>query len=385
MTEKKIVLKRDGHLIYITRSGDGKQLRYNLKRKCLEKKSLSSWRGEHWHKVAQQYAFFRGYSVCHIVCKEEHFLRLIRLAMDLNPKCMSVSTFLTRLDQALIYENYMKEGIRAEHYKSYRGSVVRLKRPLEYYPRDFQKLFKKYDVCVTRGMESRFEQDYEFMLMTFRAFAAFALKQGLDNEEFGNQWKSVLDRIDTIKELHQEYKYDLMALFGYVYGYLVPFEAYGPYGAFGDLLDYYRMASRMGRNVKKYPKYLKSMHDIIYSNYRAFKEEYDEIAFSERRLPHLEYQGKKFCVAVPSVSKEILEEGVSLNHCVSSYVKKIIDGKTYIMFLRLVEEPENSLITLEYKMGRIVQAKGSYNRPMTEEEKKFLLSYAKKKRLEVAL
>lgn len=55
------------------------------------------------------------------------------------------------------------------------------------------------------------------------------------------------------------------------------------------------------------------------------------------------------------------------------------------MFLRFTKTPDDSLITLEYKDGAILQAKGSYNRKPSEEEMKFLESYCNTKQIKLKI
>jgi hypothetical protein len=154
----------------------------------------------------------------------------------------------------------------------------------------------------------------------------------------------------------------------------------------GDLLrDYYRMGHTIGRDIKKYPTYLRSMHDIIQVNFETYKREYDEILFEKLVKVELEYDSKDYCIVVPHSSKDIVKEGTNLNHCVGSYVDRILQGDTYIMFMRKTNEKEKSLITLELRGNKILQAKGSYNRIMNEEERKFLDKYCKLKKIEVDL
>ena len=145
------------------------------------------------------------------------------------------------------------------------------------------------------------------------------------------------------------------------------------------------MANTIGRDVKKYPKYLRSMHDIITANYNSYKKEYDELKFEKLRKPELEFEGRAFCIVIPSSSKDIIKEGTDLNHCVSSYVERILKKETYIFFLRKKEDKEKSLITLELKGNKITNAKGSYNRLPTEEEMKFLEGYSKKLKISITI
>ena len=138
------------------------------------------------------------------------------------------------------------------------------------------------------------------------------------------------------------------------------------------------MAIRIGRNVKKYPKYLRSMHDIITSNYEAYKKHYDEQRFEKTSKPELVITSKKYCTVIPNCSKDVIKEGTDLNHCVGSYIDKIIEQRTYIFFLRETKYKDKSLVTLELVKGEIVNAKGSYNRKLSEDEENYLKTYCKK-------
>ena len=53
--------------------------------------------------------------------------------------------------------------------------------------------------------------------------------------------------------------------------------------------------------------------------------------------------------------------------------------------MRLTENKEQSLITLEIINNKITQAKGSYNRALNKEEGEFLQKYCRKKELELGV
>jgi hypothetical protein len=62
-----------------------------------------------------------------------------------------------------------------------------------------------------------------------------------------------------------------------------------------------------------------------------------------------------------------------------------LNNETYIAFLRVKEKIDESLVTLEIKDNKIVQAKGSYNRGLSDEEKVFVEVFCKEKSLGVEL
>jgi hypothetical protein len=148
--------------------------------------------------------------------------------------------------------------------------------------------------------------------------------------------------------------------------------------------DYLNMQIGMYGNVKeKYPKYLKTEHDIIGLKFSTYKKHKQDLVLFNFAKSHkvLEYQDKNYCIIVPQTSTDIVDEGINQSHCVASYVDRIANGETLIIFMRNTNEPDKSLVTVEVQKGVIKQAKGFANRIINEEETKFLLKWAKEKDL----
>lgn len=150
-----------------------------------------------------------------------------------------------------------------------------------------------------------------------------------------------------------------------------------------NLNDYNRMSKVMTPRYTKYPKYLLSMHNIIQKNYNSFREYYEEREFAQAVNHDLAHKGVTYSVVTPQISKDIQQEGADQNHCVASYVRSVMNGRTQIVFMRTNKDIEKSLITIEVKNGELYQAKGKSNRAPTEEEMKFIMTYAKAKELKV--
>jgi len=148
------------------------------------------------------------------------------------------------------------------------------------------------------------------------------------------------------------------------------------------LRDYAKMCGDMNaRRFDRYPKCLKMSHDIAQRNYKVKRSEiraskYERIAKEE--LCKLEWVGGDYSVIAPANLNSIVEEGANLNHCVASYVDRVLDRKTTIMFLRKTSELEKSLVTLEVIEGKVTQARGQNNRGPTDEEQKIIGQYADK-------
>ena len=71
----------------------------------------------------------------------------------------------------------------------------------------------------------------------------------------------------------------------------------------------------------------------------------------------------------PKSTQAIIDEAVSQNNCVASYIQSVIDGRCHILFLRHKDTPEQSLVTIEVRGNKIVQARQRYNALCTAEQK----------------
>ncbi len=160
------------------------------------------------------------------------------------------------------------------------------------------------------------------------------------------------------------------------------------YDVFKIYDDYLRMQiSLYGKVKEKYSKYLKTDHDVIALKATIYERHKKDLMLLNvvEKYKGLEYKDKEYCIVLPQNSMDIVDEGVMQSHCVASYVDKVANNETLIVFMRTVLEPEKSLVTVEVKNGRIVQKSGFANRSVTEDEMKFLRKWAKEKELQFNL
>lgn len=180
----------------------------------------------------------------------------------------------------------------------------------------------------------------------------------------------------------QEY-YTLSKLINYVVNETIN-QGYTSIRSFLDeLRDYILMCKQLGVKPTLYSSYLKQTHDITSRNYQIKVESEKEEIFSGRYKDFKPYKTENYIVIAPKETKDLQEEGSRLNHCVASYIKRVIDGQCLIYFLRKQDKQEESLITLEVRNNAIVQVKGSHNRKPNEEERKALEEFAKNREMEV--
>jgi hypothetical protein len=143
--------------------------------------------------------------------------------------------------------------------------------------------------------------------------------------------------------------------------------------------DYARMATAVvGRDFDRYPRYLKTAHDIVSRNYRVnqskiLAKKYEQVC---EGLKHLEHKGEKYSIVVPKSVDLVVKEGQALNHCVANYIEGLVAGEYAIVFLRDNEDLDKSLVTVQIHGDRVSQARGVNNRPASREEQEYLDKYA---------
>ena len=137
--------------------------------------------------------------------------------------------------------------------------------------------------------------------------------------------------------------------------------------------DYLNLAKKVGYKIKsknvKYPESLKKEHDICAFVENRMTKEFDDKAFSARAKENSKYEyslkSVKLFVSVPKNPQEVINEGMTLHHCVTNYVNAIIEGRSVVMFIRNEDEPDEPFFTAEILMKggapTITQVKGNMN------------------------
>ena len=158
--------------------------------------------------------------------------------------------------------------------------------------------------------------------------------------------------------------------------------------------DYLQMAAGLGYNLDDewilFPKNLEERH-AQYVEERREKDLLIKKAEDDKKMElfketiqlmnwnGFEMEKEGLFIRLPKEPSEIRTEGNNLHHCVSTYIDRMIGGKTCILFIRQKEQPEESFYTMEVRDGKIIQCRGKNNCDMTGEVKEFVELFKKKK------
>lgn len=215
-----------------------------------------------------------------------------------------------------------------------------------------------------------------------------------------NNAKLFIDIIEdlNLKETYSGYLIEILTLMKYYKFDTNTFLKYITYGFYSQGIlgydnniyinykDYLNMSNSMYGKIKnKYPKALKTEHDKLSLKYNLYTEYKNDLTLFNvsKEYQDLKYKDSKYSIIIPETSADIIEEGVNQSNCVASYVEKVVEGKTLIVFMRDNNNLEESLVTIEVKEGVVCQVKAYANTNTTAEQDKFISKWAKVKELKV--
>lgn len=106
--------------------------------------------------------------------------------------------------------------------------------------------------------------------------------------------------------------------------------------------------------------------DEILRTYNMKKQELDDkrlAAFQRKRWAELSFEYDDYQVIIPTAAAEFEAEAAQQHNCVfNMYLRKVVEGRTHVVFIRKKADPTKSVITCEVgKDGHIYQFLGHHN------------------------
>lgn len=311
----------------------------------------------------------RGFSLnelfnCCVDKQYAKFLNFIRCSEYYE--ITNIGTILSRVPRYAKYEQIYSAGFEDIVDGSLNYTINEI-------PKALIKVAKTHNVKISNDLIKFWKENPDAYNLAFQLEYL-----SLDDKDLNNilKWCNSRYNRDThtyIREsyvniLINKYGYNAKSLFLYL-DTLKTFEAIDKMEyLLTELCDYANMMSTISPKFDKYPKHFLTTHQIAVRNYNRLKKEFSEQLFKQRINKDYECTYKDYVFIYPDCVQDIRDEAVSQNNCVASYIDRVIDGNCHILFLRKKSSPKDSLVTIEMRDNKIVQAKRRFNYPVTKED-----------------
>lgn len=357
---------------------NGKTVKYDF-----ATKQTIGIRGKPVNSLSSQ---LRGLSIDQIIeaCKDKQYGKFLNFVRNqYRYDIYNVGTLLSKIPLYSRYEQIFSSGIDGIiEYRSFSKTINEI-------PKSLIKSAQVHSIRISDNIVECWKANVD----------AYNLAYTLDYISLNDSdiWQ-ILDKSDRVYDrvthtyhyvsyigtLINDYGYTAKALFLYI-DRLKTFEAIEDMSyILRELLDYAKMMSFISPKYDKHPRNFLTTHKIATRNYNRLKQEFSEEKFKEQI--RLDYEGRfgEYCFIYPKCTQDIKDEAVMQNNCVASYIDRVIDGQCHILFLRKLDNLEKSLVTIEVRDDKIVQAYRHFNDPITIEDQWIIDKWNKKHSNDVA-
>lgn len=348
---------------------DGKTVKYDL--------STGQTIGKKGKFVKSLNSQLKGYDIVDIIESFENpsyrrFFKTVYNQVN-NGTINNMGTLLKHAAEYKNAEQYFTAGINVS---------LRIYIPISQIPKGLIKICQStgitLDQCLIDAYQTFSNEMTWAYAQSFNFLNGEHLKKIFTYNAFSYDYENHRYIDDYYLKLLQKMGYDYKALIKYIDN-LAAFEAQENISeCIREIYDYANMMQKLSHKFEKYPHNFLTTHAIASRNYNRLKEKFDEDAFHKHYIPEYNCTFDNYVFIYPQTTQDIKDEAVQQQNCVASYIQKVIDGSCHIIFLRHKLNPENSLVTIEVKNNKIVQAKGAYNRPVTSHEQEAIDKFNKK-------
>jgi hypothetical protein len=137
------------------------------------------------------------------------------------------------------------------------------------------------------------------------------------------------------------------------------------------ILEYIKICRSMGKTPQKEKDFHREYKDTL-TTYYFSKEKYDTKAMYdnyEKQRKAFTFSYGNYEIVIPQTPQDIVREGAEMHHCVGTYVDKVVQNQTYIVFVRNKENLTIPYITAQVKLdGEIGQYYLAYDRYISSVE-----------------
>lgn len=140
-----------------------------------------------------------------------------------------------------------------------------------------------------------------------------------------------------------------------------------------EYYDYIRCCEYMSLNMKDkhvlFPKELVKQHDKLTSEMIISKDPKvnERIQALSNMLMLNKYEDNQYVIFPADSIKSLIDESFQMSNCVRNYCLDVSHNRCQIYFMRYKDTMDKSLVTIEVRKGKIVQASTRFNNLPTEE------------------
>lgn len=301
------------------------------------------------------------------------FLRFVQKHGDhYNRGISNIGTILNRVSEFSRFEQIFSAGIEEIVSSSFSYKISDI-------PKGLIRLCQSHEIILSNNFLNFYKVNPDAYLLAYNlkyttltdrdVFTVLSHEQSVKDYYGSKTWDYHWKKVSTFNNLIDDFGYTAKALMQYI-DFLKTFEAIEDMNfVMKELYDYASMMQRISPKFDKYPRHFITTHRIACRNYNRLKQQFDEEDFQKRIDKEMEKSFGDYCFIYPKSTQDIKDEAVQQNNCVSSYIKRVIDGECHILFLRKKDKPDKSLVTVEVNKGKIVQALQRFNNPLNDEQR----------------
>lgn len=332
---------------------DGKQCKYDF-----ATKQAYGFSGRPVKNISSQ---LRGYTVEQIIqsCDQPgygYFLKAVRTYY--KDSYSNIGTLLDKAREFAKFEPFFTAGVKNIK------DMVYFRVPFHDVPTGLLRICREHNVALSQDLVEHYKNNPDIYHIAYSLEYTTLTDRDVTN---ALSYRMFYYGGSAVHTLIKQYGYTAKSLFLYL-DRMATFEALQPTETLELLRDTVQMCHAISPKYDKYPRYLKTTHDIVRRNYDRMKQAFDAEQFALRVKPEMENTIDKYMFIYPKTPQDIKDEAVQQNNCVASYIDRVVRGQCDIVFMRRKDSPERSLVTLEVVGGKVVQRKQRYNNDTTDEQ-----------------
>ncbi|WP_346961389.1 PcfJ domain-containing protein [Clostridium sp.] len=306
-------------------------------------------------------------------CEDKKYANFLRFVQRMEEErygyyIENIGTILDRVPKYSNYEQIFSAGIEDIICNDFKYTIKDI-------PKSLIKICKNHKITLSNSFLNYYKENPDAYYLAYNLEYISLNDKDIYNILYESTYyytENVAILACYFNRLINEFKYNAKNLLKYL-DELKTFEAISDMGyLIRELYDYANMMNQISGKFDRYPRHFLTTHKIACRNYQRMKKEFPEEMFRKHIDKSLEFEYKGYKFIYPESTQDIKDEAVCQNNCVSSYIDKVLNGECHILFLRKVNNLDKSLVTIEVRNNKIVQARRKFNDPVTEEEQEII-------------